>query len=132
VGVDFQGRRYAAEASRMVLDLARRRGIGMMFTSAYDDNARSKRALERLGFVPMPLRALPPEADRQFFYLRLDPCACKGINDPDSALVDYYRREKLAISFVGYPPFVPEPVAGQLPPDQAAPSEPAQAPSLAH
>jgi RimJ/RimL family protein N-acetyltransferase len=97
VGVDFQGRRFAGEAARMACGFARERGINTIFTSAYDDNARSIRALERIGFIPLAVRALPPENDRLFLFMRT---GCDTGGDPVAELIDYYEREKLPISFV--------------------------------
>ena len=69
-----------------------------MLTSAYKDNHRSVRALRRIGFREMPIRACPPDQDRIFFSL-IDPSA--GMVDPSDELVDYYAREKLPMQFEG-------------------------------
>lgn len=95
-GVDFQGQRYATAAARLVFSHAAAMGISVMLTSAYKDNQRSIRALERLGFVRMSSQALPPDQDRVFFAL-IDPAA--GSADAHQELVDYYARESLPLTF---------------------------------
>ncbi len=97
-GVDFQGQGFATAASRLVFRHAAAMGVPLMLTSAYKDNRRSIRALERLGFVRIPSQALPPDQDRVFF-VRADPVA--GAFDAHQELVDYYRRENLPLKFAG-------------------------------
>ncbi len=97
-GVDFQGQGFATAASRLVFRHAAAMGVPLMLTSAYKDNRRSIRALERLGFVRIPSQALPPDQDRVFFVLA-DPAA--GEFDAHQELVDYYRRENLPLKFAG-------------------------------
>ena len=101
IGVDFQGRRLAGEAGRMLCGVARGRRIATIFTSVYDDNVRSIRTLERIGFRPLALRALPPEHDRRFFYMRTGEREQREWKegDPATELVAYYRRENLPIAF---------------------------------
>ena len=97
-GVDFQGQGYATAAARLVFRHASSMGVPLMLTSAYKDNRRSIRALERLGFVRIPSQALPPDQDRVFF-VRAD--ATCGEIDAHQELVDYYRREDLPLKFAG-------------------------------
>ena len=97
-GVDFQGKGFATAASRLVFRHAAAMGVPLMLTSAYKDNRRSIRALERLGFVRIPSQALPPDQDRVFFVLA-DPRV--GEFDAHQELVDYYRREGLPLKFAG-------------------------------
>ena len=72
-----------------------------MLTSAYKDNRRSIRALERLGFRRMASQALPPDQDRIFFVL---PDPSIGEVDAHQELVDYYRREALPLKFADETP----------------------------
>ncbi len=98
-GVDFQGSGFATAAGRLACAYAAKIGVPVMLTSAYKDNHRSIRALERIGFVRMSIRALPPDHDRLFFSL-IDPVA--GPLDSAAELVNYYAREKLPVEFEGY------------------------------
>jgi RimJ/RimL family protein N-acetyltransferase len=98
-GVDFQGAGFATAAGRLACAYAATIGVPIMLTSAYKDNHRSTRALSRIGFTPLSIRALPPDQDRIFFSL-IDPTA--GPVDSNRELVDYYAREKLPLQFEGY------------------------------
>ena len=95
-GVDFQGHGIATAAGRMACQYASQLGVNVMLTSAYSDNARSIRALKKIGFIELQIRALPPDHDRIFFSLIAD----KDINvDSVAELKDYYSREKLPLQF---------------------------------
>ena len=98
-GVDFQGAGFATAAGRLACAYAVKLGVPVMLTSAYKDNHRSTRALSRIGFIPLSIRALPPDQDRIFFSL-IDPAA--GSVNSERELVDYYDREKLPLQFEGY------------------------------
>ena len=98
-GVDFQGAGFATAAGRLACAYAATLGVPVMLTSAYKDNHRSTRALSRIGFTPLSIRALPPDQDRIFFSL-IDSAA--GPVDSNRELVDYYAREKLPLQFAGY------------------------------
>lgn len=95
-GVDFQGNGIATAAARMAIKFASHLGVNVILTSAYSDNARSIRALKRIGFSELEIRALPPDHDRIFFSLVENNDA-----NVDSAteLVNYYFREKLPLHF---------------------------------
>jgi RimJ/RimL family protein N-acetyltransferase len=95
-GVDFQGLGIATAAGRLACRYAASLGISVMLTSAYQDNARSIRALERIGFQAMSIRAAMPDQDRLFFSM-VDPIL--GHIDVEKELMDYYTREKLPIKF---------------------------------
>ncbi len=95
-GVDFQGHGYATAAARLVFRHAAAMGVPLMLTSAYKDNRRSIRALERLGFRRIPSRAVPPDQDRIFFVLSDPPLDDAAAH---RELVDYYRREDLPLKF---------------------------------
>lgn len=95
-GVDFQGFGIATTAGRMACQYASKLGVNVMLTSAYSDNARSIRALKRIGFAELKIRALPPDQDRIFFSMITDD----DTNiDSDTELVNYYVREKLPLHF---------------------------------
>lgn len=97
-GVDFQGQGYATAAARLVFRHAAAMGVPLVLTSAYKDNRRSIRALERLGFSRIPSQALPPDQDRIFFVLS---DAVSGEVDAHRELVEYYEREGLPLKFAG-------------------------------
>jgi RimJ/RimL family protein N-acetyltransferase len=96
IGADHQGSGYAAEVARLLCEHAKRQGMTHIYTSAYDDNSRSLRSLQRSGFNPLPIRALPPDNDRTFLFLQ---GAGDAVRDPCADLVDYYRDEKLPLRF---------------------------------
>lgn len=95
-GVDFQGMGFASAAGRLACRHAANAGVPIMLTSAYKDNHRSIRALKRLGFAELSIRACAPDQDRIFFAL-IDARA--GKVDPEAELQDYYRRENLPMVF---------------------------------
>lgn len=95
-GVDYQGMGFATAAGRLACHHAAQVGVPVMLTSAYKDNHRSIRALKRLGFAELPIRACPPDQDRIFFAL-IDARA--GEVDPNIELRDYYVRERLPMTF---------------------------------
>jgi hypothetical protein len=98
IGADFQGERFSVESAILLCRLAQRQGIMHVFTSAYQDNARSLGALVRSGFSRIDIHALPPENDRAFFFLNLTDIP---VPDPASLLASYYEREKLPLYFPG-------------------------------
>lgn len=102
IGVDFQGLGLSSAAGRLVCRHAASQGVTVMLTSAYKDNHRSIRALKRIGFSELSLRACPPDHDRMFFAL-IDSRA--GEVDGNAELRDYYLREQLPMQF--------EPAEGQ-------------------
>lgn len=97
-GIDFQGAGFATAAGRLACAHAASQGVPVMLTSAYKDNHRSIRALRRIGFEEMAIRACPPDQDRIFFSL-IDQSA--GSVDVSDELVNYYAREKLPMQFEG-------------------------------
>lgn len=96
-GVDFQGRGLATAAGRLACAYAATQGVPVILTSAYKDNHRSIRGLERIGFRELVTRAQPPDQDRIFFSL-VDQSA--GEVDSDQELINYYAREKLPMEFI--------------------------------
>jgi RimJ/RimL family protein N-acetyltransferase len=95
-GVDFQGRGLATQAGKLACEYARQAGVPVMLTSAYTDNQRSITALKRIGFIEIPIRALPPDHERIFYVL---PTTTVPEIDSVAELRDYYRREKISLSF---------------------------------
>ncbi|HVZ45031.1 MAG TPA: GNAT family N-acetyltransferase [Ramlibacter sp.] len=73
VGPDFQGLGLCTPALALACEIARRNGVELMLSSAYDDNARSLRVLANCGFRPMDIRAAAPDADRTFVMLPTRP-----------------------------------------------------------
>ncbi|MBK4733242.1 GNAT family N-acetyltransferase [Noviherbaspirillum pedocola] len=96
IGADYQGLGFAAEIARLTCELGIRQGMTHIYTSAYADNARSLRSLERSGFTRLPIRALPPDHDRIFLFLQ---GAGAPVLDPEADLIAYYRDEKLPLKF---------------------------------
>lgn len=66
VGVDHQGRGFGGQIVRLLCGRAVEEGLGVVLTSAFDDNTRSLRALRRAGFREMRTRMEPPHDDRTF------------------------------------------------------------------
>ncbi len=97
-GVDFQGQGFSTAAGRLACRHAASCGVPLILTSAYKDNHRSVRALKRLGFRELAIRAQPPDHERIFFAL-VDASAGQTYNC-DAELVAYYRREGLPMEFV--------------------------------
>lgn len=95
-GVDFQGHGVATAAGRLACQHACKLGVNVMLTSAYSDNARSIRALKRIGFVELKIRALPPDQDRIFYSMIANE---DTYIDSAAELVNYYIREKLPLLF---------------------------------
>jgi RimJ/RimL family protein N-acetyltransferase len=95
-GVDFQGRGLATLAGKLACEFARKTGITVLLTSAYTDNQRSIRALERIGFTEIPIRALPPDHERIFYILK---SSLSSNVDIVAELKDYYVREKISLEF---------------------------------
>ncbi len=95
-GIDFQGQGFATAAGRLACRHAADRGVPVILTSAYKDNHRSIRALMRLGFHEMTIRARPPDHERIFFHLS---DSSVGTFDFERELVAYYRRENLPMDF---------------------------------
>jgi RimJ/RimL family protein N-acetyltransferase len=95
-GVDFQGRGWATIAGKLACDFAEKTGITVLLTSAYTDNQRSIRALERIGFSEIPIRAMPPDHERIFYILK-SPVSANV--DVVFELKDYYIREKISLEF---------------------------------
>lgn len=90
-GADFQGQGFGQQAAAMLFEQAARNGIVHLFTSAYADNGRSRKALEQLGFAELNLRAKAPDNDLIFYCMRpcaaADPAAriralCRDIDSP--------------------------------------------------
>lgn len=95
-GVDFQGRGLATQAGKLVCEFAEKRGITVLLTSAYTDNQRSIRSLERIGFSEIPIRAMPPDHERIFYILK---SSLSAHVDVVAELKNYYVREKISIEF---------------------------------
>ncbi|QDQ28514.1 GNAT family N-acetyltransferase [Chitinimonas arctica] len=68
VGCDHQGRGYAGAALAMLLEQARAEGIVALYTSIYPNNIRSRRTLERAGFLPLARPRLRGADDQLLFY----------------------------------------------------------------
>jgi len=96
-GVDFQGRGVAGAAGKIACQHAIRSGVTIILTSAFRDNYRSIKSLRRMGFIEIPIRALPPDNDRIFFIL--DDHNSVDLSKSVHELISYYAREKLTINF---------------------------------
>lgn len=70
IGRDFRGARIGPAAVGLLLDDASaRRGLRTCYAKVFADNLPSRRALRRLGFAPLDVRATPPD-EREIFYRR--------------------------------------------------------------
>lgn len=73
LGADFQGCGLGPRAVRLLLAHARdARGLRSCHAKVFDDNRRSRRALEKLGFRALPVRGIPPFDGETFYRLGLD------------------------------------------------------------
>lgn len=73
IGADHQGKGLSVRAARQMLRLLAEHGIRHVFAAVYPDNYRSLRTLRRLGFVELPVRALPPENSMMFLAWAAQP-----------------------------------------------------------
>ena len=96
VGVDFQGRGYAAQIATLACELAAMNGISHIFTSAYKDNFRSIKTLSRVGFATFEEQPLPPNDDKIYFYLPTPDDDREGLL---TELIEYNRRCDIALEF---------------------------------
>ncbi|WP_174999262.1 GNAT family N-acetyltransferase [Rugamonas aquatica] len=69
IGSDFQGQGVGKRAAALLCDKASVLGVKQLFTTVFEDNARSRAALLRSGFRPMTRRANAPY-DALLFYRR--------------------------------------------------------------
>jgi RimJ/RimL family protein N-acetyltransferase len=97
IGSDFQGLGLCAPAIALACDLALRNGIELLLSSAYDDNARSLRALRKCGFAVMDARAAPPDGDRTFLML---PTAPMSGEQARQRLVEFCANTNSGLRFV--------------------------------
>jgi hypothetical protein len=97
IGSDFQGLGLCAPAIALACDLALRNGIELLLSSAYDDNARSLRALLKCGFAVMDARAAPPDGDRTFLML---PTAPMSGEQARQRLVEFCANTNSGLRFV--------------------------------
>jgi RimJ/RimL family protein N-acetyltransferase len=68
IGRDFRGARIGPAAVRLLLqDACDRLGLRACYAKVFADNFPSRRALGRLGFAPLDVRAAPPD-EREMFY----------------------------------------------------------------
>lgn len=70
IGRDYQGRGIGTAAVRLLLDAAAtRHGMRTCYAKVFEHNARSRRALEKLGFAALDFRPAPPDANELFYRL---------------------------------------------------------------
>lgn len=67
IGNERQGNGYGRRAARLLFKQAESRGMRWLFTSAYQENARSIEALENVGFRRLDVSAASPDEDLVFF-----------------------------------------------------------------
>jgi RimJ/RimL family protein N-acetyltransferase len=82
IGSDFQEQGLGRQAAQILFPMMAEHGVTQVFTSAYDDNLRSIRALSKLGFTQLPLRALAPDDWLNFFHLSVH---AESKEPPDAA-----------------------------------------------
>ncbi|NEO78821.1 GNAT family N-acetyltransferase [Moorena sp. SIO4G3] len=72
LGTDFQGNGYGSQAVRIMLDWASRYlGLRCCYAKAYKHNIPSKKAMEKIGFRPLPCKVVIPEREdyeEELFY----------------------------------------------------------------
>jgi RimJ/RimL family protein N-acetyltransferase len=81
IGTDFQDQGWGQKAARLLWRQAEKNGIAELFSAVYQDNARSRHALARLGFTELSIRAQPPKDDMIFVHRPLasyNQTACAG------------------------------------------------------
>lgn len=66
IGIDHQGKRLSTDAGRLLCSFAMSQGLDWIFASAYRDNLRSIRALERIGFQRVDSPSASQEDQRVF------------------------------------------------------------------
>ncbi len=70
IGRDFQGRGLATAAVRLLLDAASvQDGMRACYAKVFEDNTRSQRVLERLGFQALDICPSPPDEAERFYRL---------------------------------------------------------------
>ena len=70
LGPDFQGYGLGPAAAGLLLeDAHRQRGMHTCYAKVFEDNLRSRRALEKLGFEALDFCPAPPNADEMFYRL---------------------------------------------------------------
>ncbi|MFL6648906.1 MAG: GNAT family N-acetyltransferase [Sulfurifustaceae bacterium] len=67
IGADYQNRGFGRRAGALLFRQAEAQGVCALYTSAYPDNVRSRRALAGLGFTPIEIAAAAPDDDLLFF-----------------------------------------------------------------
>jgi RimJ/RimL family protein N-acetyltransferase len=96
IGPDYQGLGLCAPAVALACELARRNGIELLLSSAYDDNVRSLRALRRSGFARMDVRAQAPDADRAFL---MRPIAAMDADEARKRLAEFCENTNSGLRF---------------------------------
>lgn len=96
-GVDHQGQGLATEAARLLCRWALTRGMDWVFASAFDDNQRSIRALERVGFVRLGVRPASADDPRTFLCYGARDAAW---SDATRAFIDYLHNEQPDMALV--------------------------------
>lgn len=70
LGVDFQGQGYGPAAVNLLLQLSQQHlGMRCCYAKVYEYNLVSNKAISKLGFQRLMLRALPPSEAEVFYYL---------------------------------------------------------------
>ncbi len=68
IGADYQNRCFGSRAARLMFNMAEEKlGIAQVYTCAFRDNTRSRRALGKLGFAMLPFDAKEPDQDAVFY-----------------------------------------------------------------
>ncbi len=75
IGRDFQGHGLGPAAARLLLDHGcRHRGMRTCYAKVFEDNAPSRRALEKLGFDALDFCPVPPNAHEVLYRLGAPQC----------------------------------------------------------
>lgn len=96
IGVDHQGRGFAAQAGRLLCEFALSHGVDCILTSVYRDNTRSLRGLLRIGFRRIPVRRASDKEPVHYMVLTAPGAEVNVM----AVLHDYHVREDQPTDFV--------------------------------
>ena len=98
IGPDFQGFGLGPRAvDLMLLDAATSREMSVCYAKVFNDNARSRQGLAKLGFVPLDVQAIPPHEDEIFYRMGVDVDEVQAAAELDWLLRQMDSEVRLAI-----------------------------------
>lgn len=78
LGDDFQGMGLGPRAVELLIQWGEQRGMTCCYAKVYADNAPSHKAIQKIGFQPLPFTAAAPNEHEVFYY--------RGANKPEHQL----------------------------------------------